>query len=45
MEALRRTVPMVAQMKDRALRDNYAARLSGWVGWIDERMVVGRVRE
>lgn len=45
VEALRRTVPMVAQMKDRALRDNYAARLSGWVGWIDERMVVGRVRE
>ncbi|MBM7415259.1 MULTISPECIES: DNA primase [Nocardiaceae] len=45
VEALRRTVPMVAQMKDRALRDNYAARLSGWVGWIDERMVVNRVRE
>ncbi|MGU3433945.1 DNA primase [Actinomycetes bacterium M1A6_2h] len=45
VEALRRAVPMVAQMKDRALRDNYATRLSGWVGWIDEKMVVNRVRD
>jgi DNA primase len=43
--ALRRTVPLVAQIKDRALRDGYARRLAGWVGWTDEATVVQRVRE
>ena len=43
--ALRRTVPMVAQIKDRSLRDGYARRLAGWVGWSDEATVVQRVRE
>jgi DNA primase len=43
--ALRRTVPLVAQIKDVALRDGYAKRLAGWVGWADEAMVVTRVRE
>ena len=43
--ALRRTVPMVARIKDVALRDGYAKRLAGWVGWADEAMVVTRVRE
>ena len=43
--ALQRTVPVVAQIKDRAKRDGYATKLSWWVGWQDESMVVRRVRE
>lgn len=43
--ALRRCVPMVAQIKDPMLRDEYARRLAGWVGWADVAQVVGRVRE
>ncbi|WP_442860965.1 DNA primase [Amycolatopsis sp. CA-230715] len=42
--ALRDTVPVVAQIKDRAKRDGYATKLSWWVGWQDEAMVVRRVR-
>ncbi|BBZ13283.1 DNA primase [Mycobacterium branderi] len=43
--ALRRCVPMVAQIKDPMLRDEYARRLAGWVGWADVAQVLGRVRE
>jgi len=43
--ALQRTVPLVARIKDRAKRDGYATKLSWWVGWQDEAMVVRRVRE
>ena len=43
--ALRRTVPLVARIKDRSLRDGYARRLAGWVGWRDEATVVQRVRQ
>ena len=43
--ALRRCVPMVAQIKDPTLRDEYARQLAGWVGWSDVAQVVGRVRE
>ena len=44
--ALQRTVPVVARIKDPSLRDEYARRLSGWVGWLDgEAQVVKRVRE
>ncbi len=43
--ALRRCVPMVAQIKDPTLRDEYARQLSGWVGWDDVAQVIGRVRE
>ncbi|SDD90532.1 DNA primase [Actinokineospora iranica] len=45
VEALRRTVPMVARIKDHALRDEYARQLAGWVGWEDTATVVRRVRE
>jgi DNA primase len=45
VEALRRTVPMVARIKDAALRDEYARQLAGWVGWEDMATVVRRVRE
>jgi DNA primase len=43
--ALRRCVPMVAQIKDPTLRDEYARQLAGWVGWDDVAQVVGRVRD
>ena len=43
--ALQRCVPIVAQIKDPTLRDEYARQLTGWVGWSDVAQVVGRVRE
>ncbi|GAA1201782.1 DNA primase [Prauserella alba] len=43
--ALQRTVPLVAQIRDRAKRDGYATKLAWWTGWQDEAMVVRRVRE
>ncbi len=45
VEALRRAVPVVAQIKDNALRKAYATKLSGWVGWDDIQQVVRRVGE
>ncbi|TDD97766.1 DNA primase [Jiangella asiatica] len=42
--ALEKGVPLVAQIRDRALRDEYARRLAGWVGAPDELSVVRRVR-
>jgi len=46
VEALRRAVPIVARIKDRALRDAYATRLADhWVGWADIAQVVNRVRQ
>ena len=45
VSALRRCVPMVAQIKDPTLRDEYARQLAGWVGWADVAQVLGRVRE
>ncbi|MFF3570801.1 DNA primase [Nocardia jiangxiensis] len=43
VEALRRTVPVVAQITDNATRKAYATRLAGWIGWDDIQMVVRRV--
>jgi DNA primase len=45
VEALRRTVPLVAQIKDVSLRGEYARQLAGWVGWEDIATVRRRVRE
>ncbi len=45
VEALRRTVPVVADIRDTALRDEYARQLAGWVGWDDPGTVLRRVRE
>jgi DNA primase len=45
VEALRRAVPVVARIKEEALRDEYARQLAGWVGWEDIQTVVRRVRE
>ncbi|MEV6137942.1 DNA primase [Nocardia sp. NPDC051990] len=45
VEALRRAVPVVAQIKDNALRKAYATKLAGWVGWDDIQTIVRRVGE
>ena len=45
VNALRQCVPMVARIKDSMLRDEYARRLAGWVGWAEVAQVLGRVRE
>lgn len=42
--ALEKAVPLVARIRDRALRDEYARRVAGWVGAADELTVVRRVR-
>ena len=42
--ALDRSIPLVAQIKDHALRDAYARRLAGLVGLDDPMRVVTRVR-
>ena len=45
VEALRRCVPVVADIRDQTLRDEYARQLAGWAGWDDPATVVRRVRE
>ncbi|WP_263993918.1 DNA primase, partial [Mycolicibacterium fallax] len=45
VSALRRCVPMLAQIKDPTLRDEYARQLAGWVGWDDVAQVIRRVRD
>ncbi|AZG43563.1 DNA primase [Gordonia insulae] len=45
VHALRDTVPVVARIKDIALRDEYARQLAGWVGWEEVAQVLSRVRE
>lgn len=45
VEALRRAVPIVAQIKDNATRKGYATKLAGWVGWDDIQQVIRRVGE
>jgi DNA primase len=42
--ALRRCVPMVGQIKEPTLRDEYARQLAGWVGWDDVAQLIDRVR-
>jgi DNA primase len=44
VNALDRGVPLVAQIKDRSLRDEYARRLAGLVGVGDPLDIVARVR-
>jgi DNA primase len=43
--ALRSAVPLIAQIKDWALRDEYARRLSGWIGMASPDQVLAQVRE
>jgi DNA primase len=45
VDALRRCVPLVARIRDYALRDEYARRVAGWTGWSDEGQVLARVRQ
>lgn len=44
LQALRRTTPVVAQIKDAPLQTEYARLLSGWVGWPDPSDVLQQVR-
>lgn len=45
VSGLRRVVPVLAELKDAALRDEYAREVAGWIGWNDEAELVQRVRE
>jgi DNA primase len=45
VSALRASVPLVAKIKDWALRDEYARRLSGWIGMPSPDPVLAQVRE
>ncbi|MCW2680232.1 MAG: primase [Frankiales bacterium] len=44
VQALQRTAPLVAKIKDRALRPEYARRLAGWLG-MEVEPVAARVSE
>lgn len=43
LQALRRAVPVVADIRDKPLRDEYARRLADWVGWNDPVDVLAQV--
>ncbi len=43
LQALRRAVPVVADIRDKPLRDEYARQLSDWVGWPDPLEVLHMV--
>lgn len=45
LQGLRRTVPIVASIRDRVLRREYARRLAGWLGWDDVNEVVRQVEQ
>ncbi|MFC5180859.1 DNA primase [Actinomadura harenae] len=45
LAALDAAAPIVARIKDRALRQMYAVNLDRWLGIMDERFVLQRVRE
>ncbi len=45
LQALRRTVPVVAQIRDTPLQTEYARQLAGWVGWPDPSEVIRQVRK
>ncbi len=45
VDALRRVVPLLAGIRDDALRDEYARQASGWLSWPDPSEVVAKVRE
>ena len=44
VSALRECAPIVAQIKDPTLRDEYARQLAGLIGWADVAQVLSRVR-
>lgn len=45
LQALRRTVPVVAGIHDKALQSEYARLLAGWIGWPNPAEVLQQVRE
>ncbi|AKK09315.1 DNA primase [Corynebacterium testudinoris] len=45
LQALRRTVPVVAGIKDSVLQTEYARQLAGWIGWPNTDEVLQQVRE
>lgn len=45
VHALRRIVPVLAGIKDEALRDEYARQAAGWVGWDNPNDVLDQVRK
>lgn len=44
LQALRRAVPIVADIHDQTLRNEYARQLAGWIGWADPAEVLAQVR-
>ncbi|WP_459588695.1 DNA primase [Corynebacterium camporealensis] len=44
LQALRRAVPVVADIRDAPLRREYARRLAGWVGWPNPEEVLQQVQ-
>ncbi|OKX95162.1 DNA primase [Corynebacterium glutamicum] len=45
LAALRRAVPIVADIRDKTLQSEYARLLFGWVGWSDPSEVLRQVHE
>ncbi|WCZ36277.1 DNA primase [Corynebacterium heidelbergense] len=45
LQAFRRAVPVLAGIRDEALRDEYARQAAGWIGWQQENELVAAVRE
>ncbi|MBV7295784.1 DNA primase [Corynebacterium sp. TAE3-ERU12] len=45
VNAIRRVVPVLADIRDTALRDEYARVVAGWIGYHDEAELVRQVRE
>lgn len=45
LSALRRAVPIVAEIRDKTLQSEYARLLAGWVGWPDPAEVLRQVHE
>ncbi len=44
VEAMRRIVPVLAGIRDDALRDEYARQAAGWLSWPDPTEIVSQVR-
>ncbi|QGU01614.1 DNA primase [Corynebacterium kalinowskii] len=45
LQALRRAVPVIADIRDATLRNEYARQLAGWIGWADPAEIVRKVAE
>ena len=45
LAALDEAAPIVGKIKDKGLRDRYSVNLDRWLGMMDERFVLSRVRE